>query len=434
MPVLRFILCIVALPAVTMAMPGSAQERTGDCRFAKGTVVEDLAAALSKHEKWLAARYDELLGAHERGVRQLSGDTSGFCNHDLEAAELRDARLAFADLRGTLLTRSDLSGAIMERSDLTGAKLNYAKLAGAQLLEANLRGVDLAGADLSGADLSRADLTGADLQGANLEGAILYRSLLTDAKLENVNLSGAQFEPRGRPSSEWLAALNGVSSVWFCEDEESAMVRLRAAFREAGLRELEREATFAIERHRTAYALAAWDPNLKNACGRLRQDRWAAVEGAFRRLFFEWTTDYGLAYGRPILILLGLTGFFALVYLPVLLLDPGRSKGGGVFRIWPAGRISQAGGTPSVAADVVVERLRSRGLSALGLSLYFSLISAFHLGWRDLNVGTWLARLQPRDYALRGEGWVRVVAGLQSLISVYLLAMWALTYFGRPFE
>jgi hypothetical protein len=37
-------------------------------------------------------------------------------------------------------------------------------------------------------------------------------------------------------------------------------------------------------------------------------------------------------------------------------------------------------------------------------------------------------------YALRATGWVRVVSGLQSLLSVYLLAMWALTYFGRPFQ
>lgn len=31
-------------------------------------------------------------------------------------------------------------------------------------------------------------------------------------------------------------------------------------------------------------------------------------------------------------------------------------------------------------------------------------------------------------------GWARTVSGIQSLLSVYLLAIWALTYFGRPFE
>jgi hypothetical protein len=35
---------------------------------------------------------------------------------------------------------------------------------------------------------------------------------------------------------------------------------------------------------------------------------------------------------------------------------------------------------------------------------------------------------------MRATGWVRVAAGVQSLLSVYLIALWVLTYFGRPFE
>jgi hypothetical protein len=42
--------------------------------------------------------------------------------------------------------------------------------------------------------------------------------------------------------------------------------------------------------------------------------------------------------------------------------------------------------------------------------------------------------MQPREYILRATGWVRFFSGLQSVVSVYLLALWALTYFGRPFE
>jgi hypothetical protein len=67
-------------------------------------------------------------------------------------------------------------------------------------------------------------------------------------------------------------------------------------------------------------------------------------------------------------------------------------------------------------------------------SLYFSLLSAFHLGWRELNVGSWIVRLQTREYTLRARGWVRTVSGLQSLLSVYLLGLAVLSYFGRPFE
>jgi hypothetical protein len=48
----------------------------------------------------------------------------------------------------------------------------------------------------------------------------------------------------------------------------------------------------------------------------------------------------------------------------------------------------------------------------------FSLLSAFYIGWRDLNVGTWISRLQSREYTLHATGWVRVFSGLQSLLSV----------------
>ncbi len=75
-----------------------------------------------------------------------------------------------------------------------------------------------------------------------------------------------------------------------------------------------------------------------------------------------------------------------------------------------------------------------RGIPALGYAFYFSLLTTFHIGWRDLNVGSWIARMQPNEYILKPTGWVRFVSGLHSLISIYLLALWALTYFARPFE
>lgn len=49
-------------------------------------------------------------------------------------------------------------------------------------------------------------------------------------------------------------------------------------------------------------------------------------------------------------------------------------------------------------------------------------------------MGSWLTRFQFTDYDLRSRGWVRFVSGAQSLVSVSLLAIWALTYFGRPFQ
>jgi len=71
---------------------------------------------------------------------------------------------------------------------------------------------------------------------------------------------------------------------------------------------------------------------------------------------------------------------------------------------------------------------------AIGWAAYFSLLSAFQIGYREFSVGSWLTRAQPRNFALESTGWVRTVSGIQSLLSVYLLAIWLLTYFGRPFQ
>ena len=87
-----------------------------------------------------------------------------------------------------------------------------------------------------------------------------------------------------------------------------------------------------------------------------------------------------------------------------------------------------------LAGQAEVDPLQPWGFwEALRYGLQFSLLSAFHIGWNWLNVGSWITRLQGREYTFQAVGWVRRLSGLQSLLSVYLLAMWALSYFGRPF-
>lgn len=46
-------------------------------------------------------------------------------------------------------------------------------------------------------------------------------------------------------------------------------------------------------------------------------------------------------------------------------------------------------------------RLKVGAWSALGLGMYFSVLSAFHIGWCDLNVGNWIARIQLGQVGLR---------------------------------
>jgi len=102
----------------------------------------------------------------------------------------------------------------------------------------------------------------------------------------------------------------------------------------------------------------------------------------------------------------------------------------GIWKVWIPERVRSELGESEPKKLLIC----SKAIHIWGYGLYFSLLSAAHIGWRDLNVGNWIARIQPREYTLSATGWVRTVSGIQSLISVYLLALSVLTYFGRPFD
>ena len=226
------------------------------------------------------------------------------------------------------------------------------------------------------------------------------------------------------PPDSYLEGITGLSTLQFPEGSGSGLVQLRESLQKAGLRDLEREATYAIESNKTSHLITG-----------ARKSPLNSLEGIFRLAAFEWTTGYGLYPGRALLIIVG----FGVLLIPVYawpIRVPPRSLNpvSGLYRIWPSDRIAFCGDELAVDNKTQVERLQGSIGQALGYGAYFSLLSAFHIGWRDLSIGTWITRAQPREYTLKPAGWVRLVSGLQSLLSVYLLAIWALTYFGRPFQ
>jgi hypothetical protein len=316
---------------------------------------------------------------------------------------------------------------------------------------ADLRGAMLFGADLRGAQLINADLRGADLQMADLRGARLREAKLQGADLALADLAGTIYEPN--PES--------LPLVWRLTSPESqldklvfhgtpaALVAQREAFKKAGMRTQERQLTYAIEHTRRLEAWNPWwhYPGRKDTRPGLEK-LWGKLESGFKLVAFELPSDYGMSSGRPLKILAGSIGLFFFVYMIALCTARGRA---GIWATWPADRVYQEEGSkeavrvtntflfPRLQAWVARRRWRIwgtllRGLSIPLIGLYFSLLSAFSLGWRELNVGTWISRMQPREYVLRATGWVRFCTGFQSVVSVYLLALWALTYFGRPFE
>jgi hypothetical protein len=186
---------------------------------------------------------------------------------------------------------------------------------------------------------------------------------------------------------------------------ETGLVQLRDLLQKSGLREDERKLTYALERGRTDRALTAW-----------KQEFPRAAEGVFRLIAFDWTTAYGLHPARALGVLLLVWALLIPVYWwPIRRQSPKPTAA--IFRIRPKDRVElkkswrspflpgnegePKEGEPILQKDGKVERLQARSLMAIAWAAWFSLLSAFQIGFRE------------------------------SLLSVYLLAMWVLTLFRK---
>jgi pentapeptide repeat protein len=310
-------------------------------------------------------------------------------------------------------TQADLSGADLRDADLIGAQLSGADLDGAYLIGAQLNGADLSGADLSDAYLIGGRLSGADLNGAKLKGVELKDAYFSDA-----DLRGMIFEPMSNPQIRTIARAEHLEFMTY-ENSPDALVQLRKQFQDSGFRTQERRITYALSRRK-----AQLD---------------GPVERWFQRFAFDLTCQYGMNPGRSLQIWLALLLFCWLVYA-VFIHVPGNS---GIYRIQKTGGVTAKEEIEEQIRPPTISlrppwpyplRLIHRELRVLFWAGFFSLMSAFNICFRDINFGRWLRLLPRTEYDLRAKGLARTVAGFQSLISVYLIALWVLTYFGRPFQ
>jgi len=184
---------------------------------------EDLDKILQKHNLWVESDKKE-------GNR----------------AELSGAKPERANLIGVNLSGADLSGAILSMAYIIGANLSHANLSRAELIWADLSGANLSEAILSGAILKMATLSGADLTLADLSGADLILA----------NLSGARFEPKpgSLPGVTALLYLNGLDSLTFYGTNSYGLMELREIFKKAGMRDQERQVTYALNHTRRVNA------------------------------------------------------------------------------------------------------------------------------------------------------------------------------------
>ena len=382
----------------------------------KARSLSDLVEILRKHETWLESDQKSGIQADLRDVDLSRANVTG--------VNLTRANLYKANLSDAKLSRTNLSEANLNDADLTDAELNEANLNAADLINANLRR-----ANLTRARLSRAKLSGADLQSANLVRSDLREADLSGASVLEAKLDGAVFEPKSLPELRGIAGARGLEMLRY-DSNPDALVQLRKQFEDGGFREQERKITYALKRRETELSCDRCIRMLPTDC----------LSFVFNTVFFDWTCRYGMSPGRPLILGLLLWLLCSLLYFGFI----HTSGHAGLYRV----HIPSVGKDPSngpLVARILPRKITHRPgprwliqffwreCLLLGTAMFFSLMSAFNIGFRDINFGRWLRLLTRQEFDIKAVGWARVVAGWQSLISVYLVALWVLTYFGRPF-
>ena len=372
---------------------GAGYARAWEGALKDGTVITetDLRRILKDHQTWLDTRTKE-------GKRaDLAGAT-------LVQAPLAAANLVGANLKEAELYMADLSASMLEYADLTGARLFGANLRGAMLGDANLTGALLGDSDLRGAMLWKANLKEADLEGADLRRASLFGADVSGVDFYRAALGAVVWEPKAEtfPIISRMASAVGLKYMLF-KESPAGLMELRQAFREDGFRFKERQVTYAL-RH-----------------GLLL--RMSQPERGLMYWLFEWPCAWGLEYAGPILIIFALIPFFAVLYVMAIYITGGRA----LWRQWSRGPEHPELDKP------ILEPVTPQETTAELSALYFSLLCALRIGWGDFSIAGWVRLLAPRDYRFKAVGFARTIAGLQTLVSIYLAALALFCFFGRPF-
>lgn len=421
-----------------------------------------------------------LEGARFDGAR-LNG--ANFNGAHLKRASFEGAELVAARFHGACLRYSDFERAALMRAEfgkakLYGADLSYAKATGASFNGADLTKATLSGTGLVGVDFNHAILTGADLWRADVRNAVYipkthpflphfaFAANLSHLRFGNnptgILELGKKFETAGyvRAAREVIHALikraaeryvdyrrlkvplieiekelQTYIDAYKAESDKKKRLEIEARWKEAKCRlaaykqsidyvEHFHEIDYLEFEHQQFARLSAW--------GRF----WERARHAAINALFGLTTYYGLRPFRPLAGVMTLWLLASIYYAFTIYLSPSTAK-----LLLAVSRLND----PSKKRLLRLRRRRADRKSKLiphllsegnelvrcwRIGLFFGLMSVANIGFRGIDFGRWIRMFQPRPFDIVPMGWTRTVSAAQALLSLTLLLLALITYFG----
>ncbi|MDM8566332.1 pentapeptide repeat-containing protein [Candidatus Halobeggiatoa sp. HSG11] len=370
---------------------------------------------------------------------------------DLYEANLKGANLQLANLKGAFLIKANLEGAYLAGANLEGAKLPLAELKKANLNSANLKTANLKKSNFEGANFKRANLEEANLEeailintnllGANLTNTNLSYANLTKANLKNailknsyflgVNLDKADFFPKSNSYPDPISfstTKNLLHSNYYNPEYGAPVIqKLLADYKKLGIRHMERLLTYMMKKEqRKADMTKEWG--------------WDKIGAIANLVLFEFPSKYGYKPQFALTILIFSIFIFSFFYWV------GLKLGMQVKVAWEPILLTtkRKNLTTTIKLPYFYYTIQLKNpkqswwyseLKLIRLALHISLNSAFKIGWKGLDFGTWMKKLQKREYHLETpNAWIKSICTVQSLLGIYLVALWFATQFGRPFD
>jgi uncharacterized protein YjbI with pentapeptide repeats len=348
----------------------------------------------------------------------------------LASAKMSYSAMEHLDLGGLIFRDADLRCVSFSTSSVKGATFAGAMLDDAQLRDlTDADDTSFRGAHMSRVDFSRSRLKNAHFDAAALGGAKFVLSDVMDATFVGADMTGAGWSPTTSPPAAAIASAEGLETLIplpFRPGEEpslSGLRLLRSALKTGGEREAAEEVTKAYEEAETQSLWAhAGLLDLKGLSN--------LIAATWRSIAWGLLTDYGLSPWRAFLAYLAVAILFVPFYWGAI------PRGGAESRAlrWVYRKDTLAPDGTMRDADVVVG-VSARGVRrGLWAALRASSNATLAVGFGDVKLGEWLARLRRKESELEAVGWLRVVAGVQSLVATVIFVLWAWCVFGDPFE
>ncbi|MEO7191277.1 MAG: pentapeptide repeat-containing protein [Vicinamibacterales bacterium] len=465
------LVCVGALPshaqvgpATPAVVPWSWVDGGGRARTAG-----EFSAVVVRHQLW--ARTAGAEGSRADFTRanlqslKLAGvslERAILAGTDLTGAELTAVNLSGANLSSATLTNAKLQSVLLERTDMHGAYLSQTQISNSELHQADLSAAAVLGSEIRDSDMKRINLqrtsliaskvTGCLLDDADMRWTGIIDTDLTGSKLYGADLEDAVYEPSGQPDLRGIANGSHIERMIFLTSPD-ALTALHKAFVDGGYADQRNRITYAIEhqqnefRWKRARAATCAEPtcHAERLSGRecesgLCRGRWLNyIAYASTLIGFDWTVRYGMAPEHALVLLMELWLLFSVIYAAVLHTS-GRS---GLVLVKRRTRRTDEVYRQRRVRPRAIAGLQgharwwhwlSREWHLLRVSMFFSLLSTFHSGFNDIDPGKWIRLLTTREFNLEPTRWMRSIAGVQTVMSLFLFAMWILTQFGHPFE